>query len=134
MLLICDFGFGPHQLRVGTNECLPTTISNLKLVFGSPLFLNVILNGCAYREQMRNACLIYFRVADNDGKPVPGAEFSPSLADQTPRVDTYGRYQGLFKGSHDVTFVAAGFEAATVHLQCKEAEEVDQVVVMRRRL
>ena len=127
---ICDFGFGPHELRVGTNECLPVTISNLKLVFGSPLSLNVILNGCGYREQMRNACLGYFRVADERGKPVVGAEFSPRLNIRDARVDSYGRYQTLFTGSHDLTFAAPGFEPATVHLQCKETE-VDQTVLMR---
>jgi len=130
-LKICDFGFGPHTLRVGTNECLPTTISNLRLVFGSPLTLNVVLNGCGYRG-LRNACLAYLRVVGEDGAPMSGATFSPPLAAQPPRTDSYGRYQGLFRGSRDITFNAPGFEPASVHLECKQDEEVDQMVIMHR--
>jgi hypothetical protein len=131
-LKICDFGFGPHMLRVGVNECLPVTISNLRSVIGSPVSLNVVLNGCGYRETMRNACLIYFRVVDEGGISVPGATFSPSLTTQTPQTDSYGRYQGLFKGSHDIVFAAPGFSPTSVHLQCSTSEEVDQQVVLRR--
>jgi hypothetical protein len=129
-LNICDFGFGPHVLRVGTNGCLPVTVSNIRLVLGSPLSLHVVLDSCGYQEAMRNACLVYFRVMDDHGKPIPTAIFSPSLTNQTPRMDSYGRYQTLFKGSHDLTFTAPGFESTTVHTQCRQTEEVDQVVIM----
>lgn len=130
-LRICDFGFGPHELRVGTNECLPVTISNIRLVFGSPLFLNVTLNACSFRERMGNACLLYFRVTDEAGRPVPAAEFSPRFPAQEPRVDSFGRFQSLFGGTQDFTFVAPGFQPTTVRAQCKETEEIDQMVVMR---
>jgi hypothetical protein len=131
-LQVCDFGFGSYVLHVGTNECLPVTISNIRLVFGSPLSLNVVLNGCGYRETMRKACLLYFRVVGDDGKPVPAATFSPRLTNQAPEVDSYGRYQDLFKDSHDVTFVAPGFESQVAHIQCKGTEEVDQLITMKR--
>lgn len=133
-LRICDFGFGPHQLRVGTNECLPVTISNIRLIFGSPLFLNVTLNRCGYRERMGNACLLYFRVTDEAGRPVPAAEFSPGFPGQEPRVDSFGRFQSLFGGTQDFTFNAPGFRPTTVRAQCKETEEIDRSVVMRPAL
>src|SRR5689334_8618189 len=41
---ICDFGFGPHKLRVGTNECYPTQVENVRLKLGTPIELSVILN------------------------------------------------------------------------------------------
>src|SRR5436305_2355302 len=71
---ICDFEFGPHTLRVGINECLPVSISNLRVVLGSPLHLDVILNACEDPDVMRDACLLYLRAVDAQGRPVSGAE------------------------------------------------------------
>jgi hypothetical protein len=129
---ICDFGFGPHELRVGTNECLPVTISNLRLVVGFPLELSVILNGCGYRDQMRNSCLLFFRVSAEDGTPIEHATFSPAIVVGPAIVDSYGRYQALFKGHHNLTFSSPGFEDAPVQVECKDNEEVDVAVTMRR--
>jgi hypothetical protein len=129
---ICDFGFGPHTLKVGTNECLPVTISNLRLVIGKPLTLNVVLSACGYLEKTRNACLLYVRVVDERGSPVEGAQFSPWYSDPIPETDSFGRYQGLFIGTYDVKFVAPGFESTAAHFQCRGTDEVDQKVVMRR--
>ena len=84
---LCDFGFGPRTLRVGTNECLSAAISNLQVVIGSPLSLDVTVNGCGYRETMRNACLLYVRTFDDNGNPVSDAKIGP-LAVNT---DSYGR-------------------------------------------
>ncbi len=129
---ICDFGFGEHTLHVGTNECLPVAISGLRVVFGSPVSLDVKLNGCGYRN-MRTACLVYFRVVDGEGRPIPNAQFSPKLTLETSQIDSYGRWQGLVKGSHDLTFVKPGFDPAVIHIQCREDEEIDQAVVMKRQ-
>jgi hypothetical protein len=131
-LKICDFGFGPHTLRVGTNECLPVAVSNVRAVFGAPLVLNVVLNGCGYREQMRSGCLAYFRTVDDHHDPVPRVAVSPLAADPPDHTDSFGRWQGLFGGSHDLTFSAVGFEPAKVHIECKRDEEVDAEVVMKR--
>lgn len=130
---ICDFDFGPHILRVGTNECLPVSISNIRLVVGSPLHLEVILNGCGYREVMRNACLLYLRTVDDDGKPVPEAEISlRPIPAAPPKSDSYGRYQTLFQGSRSLILTKAGFEPAEVEANCQENEELDLKVVMHR--
>jgi hypothetical protein len=132
-LQICDFGFGPHTLRVGTNECLPVTISNLRVVVGSPVELNVMLNLCGYREIMRNACLLYFRVVDEGGHSIPDVGFSPRIAaERQPKTDSYGRYQILFRGKQDITFAKQGFSPRTVSVQCDGVEEIDKSVVMRK--
>jgi hypothetical protein len=129
-LKICDFDFGPHSLRVGTNECLPVTISNLRVVIGKPVHLNVILNPCAYQE-FRNACLLYLRVVDREGNPVPGAEISLRPIPAIPaKSDSFGRYQSLFGGSQDVLLTKEGFEPTKVHAQCKDKEELDIKVKM----
>jgi hypothetical protein len=125
---ICDFGFGPHTLHVGTNECLPVTISNVRAVIGSPLRLDVTLNGCGYRETMRNACLLYVRAIDTEGKPVSGA----TIAVLAANTDSYGRYQGLFKGTRELIVSKGGFESATAVARCEEEEELDLGVVMRK--
>jgi hypothetical protein len=129
---ICDFGFGEHTLHVGTNECLPVAISGLRVVFGSPISLDVVLNACGYRN-MRSACLVYFRVVDSNGKPIPGVQFSPPLTFETSQSDSYGRWQGLAKGSHVLTFEKAGYSPNVVRIQCRDDEEIDHFVVMRNQ-
>jgi hypothetical protein len=131
---ICDFEFGPHTLRIGTNECLPVSVSNLQVVIGHPVVLNVVLNVCGYRETMRNACLIYFRTVGTDRQPVAGVEFSPQLTlDQPSRTDSFGRWQGLLGRSAIVTFSKPGHEPTTVRVECQRNEEVDLQVVMKER-
>ena len=130
---ICDFGFGPHTLRVGINECLPVAISNLQVRFGSPISLRVFTNATAYcGSGYRTGCLAYFRVVDEDGKPVSNAAFSPPLTTKPAATDSYGRWQGLFGGNRDLRFTAPGFSPATVNIQCRQDEEVDRLVVMQR--
>jgi hypothetical protein len=136
-LRICDFGFGPHTLRVGTNECLPITISNLRVVIGSPLRLNVIMNSCGYMDIRRTTCLLYLRVVDTEGNAVPGADLLlrpiPEVQPET-KTDSYGRYQGLFRGSRDVIVTKEGFEPGRAHVQCSGTEELDIKITMKHKI
>ena len=130
---ICDFSFGPHTLRVGTNECLPVSTSNLRVVIGSPLHLNVYMNGCGYQDTMRNACLLYVRAVDHEGKPVPDADILlRPIPGVQPRTDSFGRFQGLFWGGQDIALTKEGFEASRTRVQCRENEEIDITVVMEK--
>jgi hypothetical protein len=128
---ICDFGFGSHTLRVGTNECLPVSISNLRVVLGRPLHLNVMLNACGYQDTLRSTCLLYLRAVDSRGAPVPDAEilFHPSTG-APARTDSFGRFQSLVRGSREIILNKSGFEAGRANAQCKETEEIDIKVVM----
>lgn len=129
---ICDFGFGAHTLTVGSNECLPVTVSNLRLVLGSPIRLKVVLNPCTYSHPMRSGCLLYLRVADTGGNPIPGAELSMSAVPLIPeRTDSYGRYQGLFSGQPTVVVTRDGFETGKANIQCRDDEQVDVQVVLQ---
>ena len=130
-LRICDFGFGPHTLRVGTNGCLPVSISNLRVVLGRPLNLNVMLNDCGYPDTLRSACLLYLRAVDSRGAPVPDAEvlFHPSPG-TLAKTDSFGRFQSLYRGSREIILNKAGFEAGRANARCKETEEIDIKVVM----
>ena len=130
---ICDFGFGRHTLRVGTKDCLPVSIENLQVVFGKPLHLKVIRNHCGYQHSVRNACLLYLRAVDNDGRPVEGAELSLWHPPGAPhKTDSYGRFQILYPGNQDIVVTKEGFEAAKVRAECKETEELDIKVVMEK--
>jgi hypothetical protein len=132
-LYLCDFGFGPHTLRVGTNECLPVTISNLRVVVGIPVTLNVTLNACGYREQVRSGCLLYVRVVDEEGSPIPEVDLSPGFAlAKPPKTDSYGRYQTIFRGNQEMTFTKQRFSPETVSVQCQTTEEVDRNIVMKK--
>jgi hypothetical protein len=112
-LKICDFGFGPHSLRVGTNECLPTTISNLRVVFGAPIHLKVVINGCGWPELMGAACRLFLRGVDSEGNPLPDVDISPSIGtNPAQRTDSYGRYQALMGGSYNLKFSKQGVRAS----------------------
>lgn len=76
--------------------------------------------------------MVYFRVVDEAGRPIPDATFSPPLTTVPSRTDSYGRWQSLFQGSHDITFTAKGFSPATLHIECQQDEEIDRQVVMRK--
>jgi hypothetical protein len=129
---VCDFGFGPHTLRVGTNECLPVSISNIRLTVGSPLQLDVVLNSCPYAETMRHGCLLYLRTVDELGKPVPGAAVSLGRADPVPlTTDPYGRLQTFFSGDRHVVLTKAGLRRTEQTARCRNNEEVDTRVVMK---
>jgi hypothetical protein len=132
-LKICDFGFGPHTLRVGTNECLPAAVSNLRVVLGSPLEVTVTLNSCGYRLSGRVGCFLYLRVTDREGSPVEGVDLSPPLSDPAGRTDAYGRYQVAFVGDRDMTLSKDGYYSSTVHLACQANEEVDQGIILTKR-
>ena len=40
---IPDLEFGKHQLRIGTNECFPITITNITFEPGYPVTLHAVL-------------------------------------------------------------------------------------------
>ena len=130
---ICDFGFGRHTLRVGTKDCLPVSIENLQLVIGKPIHLKVIRNRCSYQHSVRSACLLYLRAVESGGRPVEGAELSLWHPPGPPhKTDSYGRFQILYSGRHDIVLTREGFEAAKVRAECKGTEELDIKVVMEK--
>jgi hypothetical protein len=132
VLRICDFGFGPHTLRVGTNECLPISVENLRVDLNNPLDLRVTVSPCGYRS-MRTGCLAYFRLVDTEGAPIPEVRLSSANYVKEQRTDSYGRWQGLFGGVHEFTFVKPGFKPSTVGVKCEHQEEVDKEVVLTRQ-
>jgi hypothetical protein len=108
-------------------------VSNLRIAFGSPLSLHVVLDECGYQEQTRNACLVYFRIVDEHRDPLPEVTFSPELVSGRPsRTDGFGRWQSMFRGDHELVFTKAGFAPTTSRIHWEEKEEVDVEVVMTK--
>ena len=132
-IYICDFGFGPHTLRVLTNGILPVSISNIQLIIDSPLTLHVYLNGYGYPHVMRTACLLYVRVLDETGAGVAGADISYALPIwKLGSTDSYGRFQGLFSGSREVLVTKEGYAPHKVAIQCRATEQIDLSVPLKR--
>jgi hypothetical protein len=132
---ICDFGFGPHTLRVGTNDCLPVSVSNLRVVLGRPLHLTVFMNMCGYQENTRTGCFLYLRAVDRHGVPVSdaGLVFPPGMQ-AYGKTDSYGRLQTLVpRGTTEILLVKDGFGSGKAQSKCSDNEEIDLAVRMEEK-
>lgn len=130
ILQICDFGFGPHTLRVGTNECLPVAVSNLRLVMGAPLRIKVVLNPCGYSRSFRSGCLLYLRISDSQQQPIRDVEI---VGRAVPRgkTDRYGRYQALMGSDPDITITKEGYKSESIRVSCAGTEQHDIQVTLK---
>lgn len=129
---ICDFSFGAHTLRVGSNECLPSTVENIRLVFGRPLDLKVVQNSCSYRISGRMGCFIYVRVTDERKVPLADTAIRGLSPAEGAKTDGYGRFQGLFSDEREVELSHEGYQTKRVPVSCKSDEEVNLGVALER--
>jgi hypothetical protein len=130
---ICDFGFGPHAIRVGSHGCV-TSISDVEMRFGYSIPLTAFLNGfCGWVDTMSsgNACELYVRVMNEYGSPVPNAQiqvWSPPAKPVT--ADSWGRYQGVYIGDLEIVATKPGYENGSARATCKKNEHIDLPIVM----
>jgi hypothetical protein len=119
----CDFGFGYHSILVRgkDDDTCDTMVKNVKVIYGRPQQIKVILNSCLeYRiADGGNACFIYLRVSSKTGERIQTAKI---LKDDGLQIitDEYGRAQigiRLFSGA-DLTFSKNGYETRKVHVEC----------------
>lgn len=131
-LEICDFGFGPHTLRVGTNERYPVTISSLIANPSYPIRLKIILNSGPQASSGSNFCEVYFRVFDEDGSPVANA--SVIAGNRAGSTDIYGRIISGVSRRRPVTYSVkkSGFVETTLDVECEDSEQIRRTVVLRR--
>jgi len=132
-LTICDFGFGKHTLRVGTNECFPLAISNLTVDLGHPIYLSVRLNACNGGDGGSNACRLYFRVTDSNGRPLRDVALLPEFTVPPLHTDSYGRIQTSFIGKREIILSKPGFVPKSVAIECAGAEEIDREIALQSR-
>jgi hypothetical protein len=131
-LRMCDFGFGPHSLKIGTNECFPLTISNIRLHFGEPIRLGVQMNRCQGGGE-RTACLLYFRVKDPDNRPLFGVHVASDGHEWPSVSDEYGRIQAYFgPGETHITVKQDGYQTESFNVRCQDVEEHDREIVLRQ--
>jgi hypothetical protein len=136
---ICDFGFGPHTLRIGTNECFPVAVSNLEVRLGSPIVLDVRMPKCAYGHPMYGSssggvvCRSYFRTTTADGAALPEVEVLRKDGGGGGLTDSYGRWQGILAGTRDITFSRPGYAPKTVRVRCPESGALEMSVALAAR-
>lgn len=133
---ICDFSFGPHTLRLGTNECFPISVSNLEVRLGKPVTLDIKLPECVYGDAMygsstgETACFTYFRTPTGDGKPLSQVEISPKIGSGGTLSDSYGRLQGIVAGTMEITFTKLGYSSRTLRVSCPRAGPLEVSVAL----
>jgi hypothetical protein len=132
----CDFGFGPHSIRVERPGSLPVTLAGIELVYGETQRLRVILNPVAAQEKQvsgGNACRAYVRVESVEGKSVGGA--SATYRGRDFSADEYGRVLLLVPMNTlaEFRFRAVGFRAESVSLSCSRPGEVREKAVILSR-
>lgn len=134
ILRICDFGFGRHTLRIGTNACFPTVIEGLRLSLGVPIRLKVLLNDCPWGDGGRSGCRISLRVQDPDHRPVGGAKVSPANP-KSSFTDAYGRFEVLLSAPGHWTFsvLKAGFAPSSLEIKCVDREDIEREVTLQPR-
>ncbi len=133
---ICDFGFGPHQLRVGYSFCYPITISGLRLILGRSIHLTVRLNQCPPDIWYGRLCRVYLRVREQAGAQARGVNVAwgtnepPGMTDQFGRVESY-----LLEGqSTQARLSGGGYVTESVPLECPESEQVIEKEVVLKRI
>ena len=130
---ICDFGFGPHAIIVGSNECHPVTVSKLYLRLGHPILLHVRKNKCEDGGE-HTGCDVYLRISDEHGKPIERATVSSEGHGWVNRADEFGRISSLLADGDRVLSVSAdGYEPNTFSIRCENGTDVRREIVLSAR-
>ncbi len=126
----CDFGFGPHSVRVSGNGMRATTVSGIVLTYGKTLNLRVVMNVLKSSDGGGggNACSAYLRVQTTEGKPISGARVTAVSARGRVKgivCDEYGRALLLVPTGEFVAYRAEdpGFRPTQFTLSCSTWDE-----------
>jgi hypothetical protein len=124
---ICDFGFGPHSLRVKHYSSTTVTLSDLRLIYGMTQQIRVVLNRAlpdSHVMVMGTGCSAYLRVTDLDSSaPIEGVRIAE--VPSGPTSDRYGRLQFLVPVKRFTIFSLSrtGYGSKSVLLGCAEASD-----------
>ena len=129
----CDFGFGPHSIRVGDERCGGVTLDRIGLRRGQTQRFNVILQDCTIAidgGRCPLSCEIYLRVSSDNGEKLKESEVSIEGNPLIIHVDSYGRiWLSILKGSSEnLRITAPGYQEKTLHLFCKDKETLQEMV------
>jgi hypothetical protein len=122
----CDFGFGPHSIRVGHGSSLTTTISGIKLIFGQTQHLRVVLNShpeAGSGGAVGTACRALLRLQSPNGDPIAGV--TVTYRGNSAESDNYGRVLLLvpLKQFTAIAVQKVGFQSKDLSLSCSEPYE-----------
>ncbi len=134
----CDFGFGEHTIRVGSDQCGYVTLHRISLVYGLAQHFSVILNPCfmgADGGRYPPSCLIYFRVSAADGRQVVSAFATVVGGTRQLTADRHGRIftAVLNDSSKDFTISADGYEDQAIRISCKSYETIEKAVQLKAK-
>ena len=131
---ICDIGFGPHTIRIGTDKCSGyVTIHGVSLVHGFSRTFTAVWDGCPTGVDMMTlppSCQVAFRVTSPDGKKLIEAEATKEGDATKYHADSYGRFFLAVRNgaAKNFTFSAPGYVDTVVHLSCKRYENIEKSV------
>ena len=124
----CDFEPTVRSIRVGANQCFPTSINNVRFLFGRTQVLHVFLNDCVAGGSLSNSCEVVFRIRSSDGRPLTTAVLEE--LGRAQKADAFGRAASRFLIGSERTYTvrAAGYRSKTVTLVCELGMSFDEVV------
>jgi hypothetical protein len=126
----CDFGAGPYSVRVGSNECHPVTVSNLRFRMGYPISFRVQKAQCEMATE-HSGCELTLRVSDHNGRRLPAVEAYAEGKLCPERTDELGRVAALLAaGERAISVVASGYEPSSFRFSCEEGANVTREVTL----
>jgi hypothetical protein len=132
----CDFGFGPHSIRVHEESSIPTVLTGIQLIYGEPQELRVVLNplsSAGVHGGGGNACMAYVRIISIDGKPVAGVTINPRGTNE--ESDRFGRLLLLVPLGRfwTIQFERTGFRPQSATFSCSSWDEsLTRTIVLQR--
>ncbi len=127
----CDLGIMPVTIKVGSSGlCNGVTVRDVPIAWNHPYLLTVTYDPSACAVWHRPpppvpACEFLLRVADSDGRWIPGASvtFSDSLIGKM-KTDRFGRAWFVIRADKDfhASVAAVGLTTAAVTCKCGPSE------------
>ena len=133
----CDFGFGPHSIRVQQDASIPVTLFGIHLTYGQEQHLRVVMNpvpDTGSEGGGGNACRGYVRLITPDGRPIPNA--SAVYHGTSFHSDAFGRLLLLVPLRQFATFrfEKPGFVTRDVSLSCSTwDDQIERKIVLTRQ-
>lgn len=131
---LCDFGAGPHSLKIGIGECHPVTISNLNLAMNHPISLRVRKQKCEMYNDEHTGCELLARILEDNGRPISDARLLVGGHQRAGRSDEFGRILiNLFAARNDIVTEAEGYHPKSIRVECQSGADLNQEIGLRKR-
>jgi hypothetical protein len=128
----CDFDFGLYSIAVGGTTCGAAVIPDIRLRFGVTQVYRVYLNRCSVWDSIPAGCSIYFRIADEQHRPLGGAMLTSTGTGGKATADSYGRMEiTIPEGTtRKFEFTKEGYRPASLQYACEKTAYEERPIVM----